>query len=144
LSKLFDQLKKAARTREEKSPGLLLEALKATSEAGQARPPADVAPASAGAQSPIVASAQPVTPGAASPNPVTPGAALPQRPGAQSPYAGIIIAAAILGIVVLAWNAAPFRAPAKVKIDPSGLKLERSLDLKRPSSKGTSPPARPS
>ena len=119
MSKLFDQLKKAARTREEKSPGLLLEALQKAQHA-----PSD----------PIVASAEPVTPGAAP----------PQRPGAQSPYTGVIVAAAILGIVVLAWNATPWRAPAKVKIDPSGLKLERKLDVERPSSKGTSPPARPS
>ena len=128
MSKLFDQLKKAARTREEKSPGLLLEALKATSGAGPDRPTADVAPELAGTQSP---------------------AATPQQTGAQSshkpyPYAGIVVAAAILAVVVIAWNANPWRAPARVKIDPSGLKLERSLDLKRPSSEGTSPPARPS
>ena len=122
MSKLFDQLKNAARNREEKSPGLLLEALKSTSAAGPDRPTAGVAPVSAGAQSPIVA----------------------PPPAKPSPYAGVIVAAAILGVVFLAWNASPWRAPARVKIDPSGLKLERNLDLKRPSSEGTSPPARPS
>ena len=124
MSKLFDQLKNAARTREEKSPGLLLEALKskgvAPASAGVQSP--DVLPAKAGSQAPIVA----------------------PPPAKPSPYAGIVVAAAILGVVFLVWNANPWRPPAKVKIDPSGLKLERSLDLKRPSSEGTSPPARPS
>ncbi len=127
MSKLFDQLKKAARTREEKSPGLLLEALQRSQH-----PDAIVAPA------------EPVTPGATPAELVTPGAAPPQRLGARFPYSGVILAAAILAVVVIAWNANPWRAPARVKIDPSGLKLERSLDLKRPSSEGTSPPARPS
>jgi len=134
LSKLFDQLKKAAGSREQKSPGLLLDAL----QKAQSRVDADRGVV------PTAIVAPPATPGAAPPEPVTPGAATPQRPGAQSTYAGAIVAAAILGVVVLAWNAAPFRVPAKVKIDPSGLKLERNLDLKRPSSEGTSPPARPS
>jgi len=123
LSKLFDQLKKAARTREEKSPGLLLEALRSQGAA----PAAAVTPAQAGAQSPAATPAQ--------------GAQSSHKP---FPYAGIIVAAAILGIVVLAWNANPWRVPARVKIDPSGLKLERNLDLQRPPSKGTSPAARPS
>jgi hypothetical protein len=46
--------------------------------------------------------------------------------------------------VALAWNAAPWRAPQKLKIDPAELKLDRSLDLQRPSPKGTTSPSRPS
>jgi hypothetical protein len=139
LSKLFDQLKKAAGSREQKSPGLLLEALqKAASAAGPDRPTAEVAPA------PIVASEPPVAPARASAQsePVAPGAATPQRAGAQ--YSGIALAILIFAVAVLAWHAVPWRAPTKVKIDPSELKLDRNLDLKRPSSEGTTAPRRPS
>jgi hypothetical protein len=113
LSKLFDQLKNAARSREKRSPGVLLEALQNSQQ------------------------------------PVAPDATTSQQPGpqsshAQSSYAGIALAVLIFAVAVLAWNAAPWRAPLKHKIDPSGLKLDRSLDLQRAPSKGTSPPGRPS
>ena len=119
LSKLFDQLKNAARTREEKSPGLLLEALQKSQQG-------IVAPAQADAQS-----AQPVAPAQA---------------GAQSPrsYSGIALAILIFVVAVLAWHSQPWRAPQKLKIDPSELKLDRTLDLHRLPSEGTSPPGRPS
>src|SRR5690242_10404086 len=58
----------------------------------------------------------------------------------RSSYAGIALAAAIFAVVVIAWNAAPWRAPQKIKIDPTDLKLDRSLDLQRPSPKGTTSP----
>ena len=134
LSKLFDQLKKATRSREQKSPGLLLEALQ---KAQRYRDP--------------ITPAEPGTPPGTEAAAAKPGtAAAPAQAGSESliskspsSYAGIFLALAILAIVWLAWNAAPWRAPEKIKIDPTGLKLDRTLDLQRqgvdrPTSKGTS------
>ena len=124
MSKLFDQLKDAARSREEKSPGLLVDALRRQQEGG------------------------PVTPGAPA-EPVTPGAPEAQRPGAQVPsrissYSGIGLAIVIFLVAVLAWRSAPWSPPKKHRIDPSELKLDRSFDSQRIPSRGTSPPGRPS
>jgi hypothetical protein len=134
LSKLFDQLKNAARGREERSPGILLEALqraKSSSPAGPDRPTADDAPAPVEAQSePTLAGESPAE------------AAAP--PAATGSYAGITLAVAIFVAVVLAWNAAPWRAPQKTKIDPTELKLDRHLDLQRPPPRGTTSSPRPS
>ena len=52
MSKLFDQLKNASRNREEKSPGLLLEALQRSQQRDPNTAADPVAPAKAGAQSP--------------------------------------------------------------------------------------------
>jgi hypothetical protein len=135
LSKLFDQLKGAARSREEKSPGLLVDALKRQQE-GAAGPPEAVAPAQAGAQSAV-------------PTPVTPGAPEAQRTGGESPsrissISGIGLAILIFAVAVVAWRSAPWVPPKKLKIDPSELRLDRSLDLQRTTPKGTSPAGRPS
>jgi len=116
LSKLFDQLKDAARSREEKSPGLLVDALKRQQEGG------------------------PVTPGAPT-EPVTPAAPSPTR---ISSYSGIGLAIIIFLVAVLAWRSAPWSPPKKHRIDPSELKLDRSFDSQRIPSRGTSPPGRPS
>jgi hypothetical protein len=130
LSKLLDQLKDATRTREEKSPGILLEAL----QRSQTRDPntaAETAPVPA-----------PAPAGAPSPAAPAPNSVAPEPAGAQSsPYAGIVLAAAILAGAWLAWNAAPWSAPQKVRIDASTLKLDRSFQIDRPSAKGTTPPA---
>ena len=129
MSKLFDQLKDAARSREEKSPGLLVDALKRQQEG--AAGPAEPAEAL-----------------------VTPGAPEAQRPGAQSPtapatprfssFSGVALAILIFAVAVLAWRSAPWVPPKKHKIDPSELRLDRSLDLQRTTPKGTSPAGRPS
>ena len=123
MSKLFDQLKDAARSREEKSPGLLVDALKRQQE-GVAPAPDAVAPA--------------------------PDAVAPAQAGAQSPpsrissFSGVGLAILIFAVAVLAWRAAPWVPPKKLKIDPSELRLDRSLDLQRTTPKGTSPAGRPS
>jgi hypothetical protein len=120
VSKLFDQLKDAARSREEKSPGLLADALKRQQE--------------------NAAGAEAVTPEA-----VAPGAPQEQRPGTQfSRFSGVGLAIIIFAVAVLALRSAPWTPPRKHKIDPSELKLDRSLDLQRAPSKGTSTGARPS
>jgi hypothetical protein len=137
LSKLFDQLKKAARSRRDRSPGLLLEALQKAQETRDG----PVAPASAAA--PESSSA----PSFAAPDRAGAPAAVsaPAAPFAsRSSYSGILLALAIFLVVVAAWYSTPWRAPAKVKIDPTDLKLDRSLDLQRQPSKGTSSPVRPS
>jgi hypothetical protein len=123
LSKLFDQLKNAARDREQRSPGLLIEALqrKAPPAAEPDRPTADEAPAQSGDE-PAPASVAPANPA----------------------FAGIALAIAIFAAVVVAWNAAPWRAPQKIRIEPTELKLDRNLDLQRRSPKGTTSPSRPS
>jgi hypothetical protein len=123
LSKLFDQLKTAARSRRDRSPGLLLEALQKAQEARDG-------PAAA---EPIVAPGAPA-------GESEPAASLASR----SSYSGVLLALAIFLVVLAAWYAAPWRAPAHIKIDPTDLKLDRSLDLQRQPSKGTSSPVRPS
>ena len=138
MSKLFDQLKKAARGRRDRSPGLLLEALQKAQERrgdAPAAPASVVAPDSPAARSPVVA--QPAGTSAAA---SAPAASLASR----SSYSGILLAVAIFLVVLVAWHSAPWRAPAKVKIDPTELKLDRSFDLQRQPSKGTSSQARPS
>jgi hypothetical protein len=135
LSKLFDQLKNAARGREERSPGLLLEALqkaKASSPTGANPPTGDDTPARPGAQAELPLA--PDAPATTHPSPTT----------AVNSYVGIALAAGIFTAVVIAWNAAPWRAPQKIKIDPTELKLDRTLDLQRPSPKGTTSPSSPS
>ena len=123
MSKLFDQLKDAARSREEKSPGLLADALQRQKSAPEASA-ADPAPSPAPPESPHPA-----------------GTAAPRR---ISSYSGIGLAVLIFAIAVFAWHSAPFRAPQKLRIDPSDLKLDRTLDLERTMPKGTSPAGRPS
>ena len=151
MSKLFDQLKDAARSRD-KSPGLLLEALEKSHGRDAATAPDDpVAPASgsaaraqAGAQSAEIGprpSAAIAAAGATSADVPPAQAAAGETSAPSTSYAGIALAAAILAVAWLAWNAAPWRAPQKLKIDPATLKLDRSFQLDRPSAKGTSPPA---
>ena len=121
MSKLFDQLKDAARSREEKpSPGLLIGALQKH-------------------HAPPAAAGEPVTPAApqAEPRPAP-------SPTRISSYSGIGLAVLIFLVAILAWHSAPFRPPAKLRIDPAGLKLDRSLDVDRITPKGTSPAGRPS
>jgi len=120
LSKLFDQLKKAARSRRDRSPGLLLEAL----QKAQDRRDGPVAP------EPVVTPAETSAPAA--------------FPASRSSYSGFLLALAIFLVVLAAWYSSPWRAPQKIKIDPTDLKLDRSLDLQRQPSRGTSSPARPS
>ena len=115
MSKLFDQLKDAARSREEKSPGLLADALQRQKSA----------PVEAAAPAPAA------VPAATSSTRIT-------------SYSGIGLAVVIFAVAVFAWHSAPFRAPQKLRIDPSGLKLDRTLDLQRTTPKGTSPAGRPS
>ena len=128
MSKLFDQLKDAARSREQ-SPGLLLGALQRSQERDPTTAADTVAPGQAGAHS------------SGAPAPVAVGPVAPPQSGARSSYAGIGLAAVILTVTWLAWNAAPWRAPQRVKIDPTTLKLDRSFQIDRPSPKGTTPPA---
>jgi hypothetical protein len=123
LSKLFDQLKDAARSREGQSPGLLANALQ-RQKAGQ----------DASGTTPVEAASAPESPAAS-------GGTTPSR---ITSYSGIGLAVLIFAVAVFAWHSAPFRAPQKLRIDPSGLKLDRSLDLDRTTPKGTSPPGRPS
>ena len=133
MSKLFDQLKDAARSREEKSPGLLADALKRQQENAVAGQPAatsaeGVTPAKAGA---------PSSPAAESTAAPFPGTRI-------SRYSGVGLAIIIFAVAVLAWRSAPWTPPRKYKIDPSELKLDRTLDLQRAPSKGTSPGGAPS
>ena len=135
MSKLFDQLKDATRNREEKSPGLLLEALQRSqtrdpNTAAETAPADSIAPAKAGAQS-----------AENGPRPGAPTVAAGATSAPSSSYAGIILAAIILAVAWLAWNAAPWRPPHKVKIDPAALKLDRNFQPDRPSAKGTTAPA---
>ena len=135
MSKLFDQLKNAARDREERSPGLLLEALQKSKASSPTGPRGDdVAADDSRAEAAVPSGARGATPDAA--------VGLP--PPTSPPYLGIALAVAIFATVVVAWNAAPWRAPQKLKIDPTELKLDRTLDLRRPSPKGTTSPSRPS
>ena len=124
MSKLFDQLKDAARSREEKSPGLLVGALKRQQEAAAA--PVAAEP---------IAAADPI-------------AVSEPKSGAESPlisqFSGVGLAILIFFVAVLAWRSSPFTPPRKLKIDPSELRLDRTLDLQRVSPKGTSPAGRPS
>lgn len=117
MSKLFDQLKGAARDRE---GGLLLAALAKAQQRkdGTSSPPATAtaAPAKAGAKS---------------------------TASSHTPYAGIAVALAIFAIVILAWHSAPWRAPDRRKIDPATLKLDRNFDPER-KPQGTPAPSRPS
>ena len=148
MSKLFDQLKDAARNREEKSPGLLVDALRRQQEASAA------GEAATGEPVPPVDSGGPVTPGApqeqrAGAQPaaplVTPAKAGPQASASRfSQYSGVGLAIIIFAVAVLAWRAAPWSPPLKHRIDPSELRLDRTLDLQRAPSKGTSPAERPS
>jgi hypothetical protein len=133
LSKLFDQLKDAARSREESSPGLLANALKRQQENAAA-----VSPAQAGAQSPELVS--PAQAGAQS----APWPAAPSPDTRISRYSGVGLAIIIFAVAVLAWRSAPWTPPRKHKIDPASLKLDRALDLQRVPSKGTSPGGTPS
>jgi hypothetical protein len=133
LSKLFDQLKNAARDRTERSsPGLLVEAMQRAKTSAPSV--ADDTPASS--PTPVEFSGAPAV------APV-PGEG-PSASASRASYAGIALATAIFAAVVIAWNASPWHAPQKVKIDPADLKLDRSLDLQRPSPKGTTLPSRPS
>ena len=125
MSKLFDQLKDAARSREEKSPGLLVDALKRQQQ-GAAGP----------------AEAEAVAP--AEPEAVAPAQAGAQSPPRISSFSGVALAILIFAVAVLAWRSAPWMPPKKHKIDPSELRLDRSLDLQRTTPKGTSPAGRPS
>jgi len=75
-------------------------------------------------------------------------AVTPSKDGAQSPksshtVAGLAVAIAIFAVVIIAWHAAPWRAPDKAKIDPSGLKLDRNLDLTRTGDAARSSPPGP-
>ena len=129
MSKLFDQLKDAARSREEKSPGLLADALKRQQQvqAGEVSPePPPAGPADASAPA------------------VSPPTAPPQLLTRVSHFSGVGLAILIFVVAVLAWRSSPFNPPRKLKIDPSELKLDRTLDLGRVSPKGTSPAGRPS
>ena len=47
------------------------------------------------------------------------------------PLAAAGLAALIFLAVVLAWRAAPWKAPAKQRIDPAALKLDPYLDITR-------------
>ena len=129
LSKLFDQLKDAARSREEKSPGLLADALKRQhqNQAGEAGSLAE-------AEGNAAAAAPAVSPPAPSPPLLT----------RISHFSGVGLAILIFLVAVLAWRSSPFTPPRKLRIDPSELKLDRTLDLGRLSPKGTSPAGRPS
>jgi hypothetical protein len=131
LSKLFDQLKDAARSREEKSPGILADALKRQHQrqAGEAGPPFAPAEATAAIADPARAQATPEP---------------PQLLTRLSHLSGVGLAILIFLVAVLAWRSAPFTPPRKLKIDPSELKLDRNLDPGRISPKGTSPAGRPS
>ena len=126
MSKLFDQLKDAARSREEKSPGLLVDALRRQKEGAT---PADAPEAAITAD-----------PG----QPVTPPPPPPQFLTRVSHFSGVGLALLIFIVAVLAWRSSPFNPPRKLKIDPSELRLDRTLDLDRISPKGTSPAGRPS
>ena len=132
MSKLFDQLKDAARSREEKSPGLLADALRRQQEAAASAPDPVATPG------PLVAPVPVVTPAG-----IKPGAGS-QLPTCLSQFSGIGLALLIFLVAVLAWRSSPFTPPRKLKIDPSELRLDRTLDLQRLSPKGTSPPGRPS
>jgi hypothetical protein len=108
LSKLYDQLKQAARQRgEEPEAGLLAQALQARRDA-QSGPldPAAMAPA------------QP----AAAPQQAAP------PPRRRFPRAPVLLTVAIFIAVLMAWRAAPWHAPAKLRIDPAALKLDSRLD----------------
>ena len=130
MSKLFDQLKNAARSREEvPSSGILIDALNRQQRA--AAPSVEPGPAASSTGSEPAAAA-------------TPGEATRARSLRGASYSGIALAAIIFVVVVFAWHSAPFRVPPKLRIDPSGLKLDRSLDLQRTTPKGTSPAGRPS
>ena len=119
MSKLFDQLKDAARSREEKSPGLLVDALKRQQQG------------------------DPVTPGTPVAQAQSPEAEAP-APDRISSYSGVGLAIVIFLVAVLAWRSAPWSPPKKHRIDPSELKLDRSLDPQRIPSRGTSPARTPS
>jgi hypothetical protein len=129
LSKLFDQLKDAARTREEKSPGLLAGALKRQQE-NQAGSVSPEQPA--------------VTPATIADRSVSQPVALPHLLTRVSHFSGVGLALLIFLVAILAWRSAPFNPPHKLKIEPSELRLDRTLDLGRISPKGTSPGGRPS
>ena len=129
MSKLFEQLKDAARSREEKSPGLLADALKRQQENQGG---------GVGAELPPVAPATVTDPHGNQP------VAAPQFLTRVSHFSGVGLAVLIFLVAVLAWRSAPFTPPHRLKIDPSELKLDRSIDLGRVSPKGTSPTGRPS
>ena len=131
MSKLFDQLKDAARSREEKSPGLLADALKRQQEAAPQAVSAAPSPESVAVAAPN-----------RSPSPPPSGTRI-------SSYSGVGLAVLIFTVAVLAWRATPWIPPRMLKIDPSELRLDRTLDLQRPgaerpASKGTSSPGQPS
>ena len=138
MSKLFDQLKDAARERE---GGILMDALarKQAANSAQAELPL---PQAAAAR---LARDEPL-PAFESPPPANPEeqAARPPPVSSRSPLVGIGLAAAIFAVAVVAWHAAPWRAPQKVRIEPETLKLDRKLDLDRTPPKGTTAPSRPS
>ena len=145
MSKLFDQLKDAARERE---GGILLDALARKQaanpaqaelplpEAAAARLPQDVPPLG-------LQTAAPAGPETPSPKPPTVPAGSPPLSD-KSPLVGVGLAAAIFAVAVVAWHAAPWRPPQKVRIQPETLKLDRKLDLDRAPPKGTTAPSRPS
>jgi len=141
LSKLFDQLKEAARERE---GGILLDALarkqKAPGSAAQAELPLPQAAAERLREAPEPPAGEPAAAGRG------PASAMASRPVApsRSSLAGIALAVAIFALVFFAWEAAPWRAPQKLRIEPESLKLDRTLDLQRAPSKGTTAPSRPS
>ena len=128
MSKLFDQLKVAARSREENSPGLLAGALKRQQQNEAGEVPAEPLPAAPAATDRAVVSS----------------AASPQLLTRVSHFSGVGLAILIFLVAVLAWRSSPFNPPRKLRIDPSELKLDRTLDLGRVSPKGTSPAGRPS
>ena len=63
-------------------------------------------------------------------------AAAPASPSRLANFSGVGLAILIFLFVILAWRSAPFTPPPRHKIDPSELKLDRSLDLQRVSPKG--------
>ena len=61
-------------------------------------------------------------------------APLPAPPAPSSshtPLAGIAVALAIFGLVMVAWHSTTWRLPPKTRIDATSLKLDRSLDVNR-------------
>ena len=150
MSKLFDQLKDAARERE---GGILLDALarkQRSDAAAQAGTPTqgelslpEAAAARLPEELPVPAFESPSAATSVSPT-SAPSAKADATGASRSPIAGVALAALIFLVAFLAWQAAPWRAPQKVHIEPGSLKLDRKLDLDRSPSKGTTPPSRPS
>ena len=112
MSKLFDQLKDAARSREAQPPsseqgGLLGEALRKSRSHPRRRVPND----------------QRV--------PNDPPPPPPRLPNLRSPAIALALAGVIFLFVTLSWYSNPWSAPPKKAWPGSGLKLDTKLDLKR-------------